>query len=1182
MILSSLVDDTSANLLRFNLPVLSRASENEKDTHSRVAVAYTLMDGGASHKFVRPALVAAIEAASGTKLEKRQRGTMELTSAGKVEVLPREQVQLTLKMGRMRYTGWFTVYNLVKYDVILGKDWMEEVKHTIDHDTNTLTSLNAKEDIRLRGLPRGVEREGETATEWVEKAERHSDEVELMVVEQVVAYIDLPGKSSGQGEGDIPITACQELHSTRQTQPVSARTRRLACLEPPLSLEKLFAMEFNGIKAASSMDLKIRKEYAELCKEPEGLPPHRPKFGDFRIQLLPGSRAPYRAPYRLTPAEWEEYKRQIQLYSSKGHIRRSRSLYAAPVLFVPKPGGAPGELRMVIDYRALNAITIKDRFPLPLPEELIDKLQGKRFFSKMDFWSGYSQNRVATEDIEKTTFVGPDGLWEWLVIPQGIATAPAWFMRMVTELLAPHKAYCVVFIDDILIFSATQAEHERHVREVLDTLRKHGFRLKDKKCEFGHQETEFVGFRVDGKGIRLTEDKIASIAKWPMVQSPKDARIFLGLAGAYRKFVPKFAIKALPLFEVLNMSKHEFERHVRDPSNLARMEKAMAEVKKILTSEPCLALPEAGNCEFLVRTDASDFGIGATLRQFQRAGDDANQPSFEEKVLAYFSRKLHGAEKRYSTYDKELLAIRDALKHWRYYLLGRHTTISTDHASLRHMLKQPKLSQRQMRALEDMLEYDFDVEYLPGAKNYIQDALSRRPDYQEPPIPKIKAPGENGRAQADTPSTRSAMELFQLMLDDGEEWINTIRDGYRTDPYCRDIIAYLRPTGSPVPARQLSPAEARQYKADCRRQQAQGRHYALSSNGPTVPARQLSPAEARQYKADCRRQQARGRHYELSSNGLLTHRESGTLVIPNVWNIKERILREAHDSKAGGHFGTLRTHAAVARRFFWPRQFQEIKRYVRRCGVCARTKPSNEKPFGLLQPLDIPEERWRRINIDFVTKLPTTARGNDTIITIIDALTKRAHWIPTRETELTATKFAEIFRDAYVRLHGLPDVIVSDRDVRFTSGFWRTLMAEFDTKLAMSTAFHPQTDGQAEKANSMVERYLRAYTASRQGEWDQLLSLAEFAYNASRHQSLEMSPFEADLGYIPRMPLDAVAAVGLVSARRSPRGHRHSPPDGRSFAMQMANVLSQLKRSLQHAQEQQIAEANKHRQAHTF
>ena len=607
----------------------------------------------------------------------------------------------------------------------------------------------------------------------------------------------------------------------------------------------------------------------------------------------------------------------------------------------------------------------------------------------------------------------------------------------------------------------------------------------------------------------------------------------------------------------------------------------MTDLKKVLISEPCLSLPEADNPEFLVRTDASDFGIGATLRQKQ---------CFEEKVLAYFSRKLHGAKTPYSTYDKELLAIRDALKHWCYYLLGRHTTISTDHASLRHMLSQPKLSQRQMRALEDMLEYDFDIEYLLGAKNYIQDALSRRPDYHEPPILRSqvglaktgitlkydgsqsekeevekekaekekseKEEAENKKSEKEkveerdgdfvyhrrptrhiksTPEVES--ELFDLVLDDAEEWMTSIRKGYQGDPYCQDILKYL-------------------------------------VNGSQVQAsRQRSPAENRQHQADSRRQKARGQHYEVDEDGFIIHRMSGTLAIPNLWDVKSRILAEAHDSTVGGHFGTQRTYSTIVKRFFWPRMFQEVKRYVKGCGTCARTKPSNQKPYGLLQPLDIPDERWRRINIDFITKLLTTRTDQDTIITIIDALTKRAHWIATKESELTAAKFAEIFRDQYIRLHGLPDVIVSDWDVRFTSAFWKTLMKEFDTKLAMSTAFHPQTDGQAEKANSIVERYLRAYTTDRQDDWDQMLAMAEFAYNASRQKSLEMSPFEADLGYIPRVPLDAV--VGLKKKRQS----HH---DGLPFAVQMTDTLMRLRLSLQRAQEQQIAEAKKHRQPHSF
>jgi hypothetical protein len=212
--------------------------------------------------------------------------------------------------------------------------------------------------------------------------------------------------------------------------------------------------------------------------------------------------------------------------------------------------------------------------------------------------------------------------------------------------------------------------------------------------------------------------------------------------------------------------------------------------------------------------------------------------------------------------------------------------------------------------------------------------------------------------------------------------------------------------------------------------------------------------------------------------------------------------------------------------------------------------------------------------------------GNDTIITIIDALTKQAHRIATTEKDLTAVKFAEIFRDHYVRYHGLPDAIVSDRDIRFTSTFWETLMSEFDTKLRMSTAFHPQTDGQAEKANSIVERYLRAYAGQRQDEWDQLLALAEFAYNATRQKSIEMSPFEADLSHVPRMPLDALASVGKERSRRE--GLRNWPErvdlaaDCRTFAAEMVNTLSRLRQNLQHAQEQQVAEANKHRQPHTY
>jgi len=253
--------------------------------------------------------------------------------------------------------------------------------------------------------------------------------------------------------------------------------------------------------------------------------------------------------------------------------------------------------------------------------------------------------------------------------------------------------------------------------------------------------------------------------------------------------------------------------------------------------------------------------------------------------------------------------------------------------------------------------------------------------------------------------------------------------------------------------------------------------------------------------------------------------------------------------------------------------YQEVKQYIRGCATCHRSKPFNQCPYGLLQPLEIPAERWKRINIDFIVKLPSSSSGNDTIITFIDGLTKRAHWIATAEKTLTAERFAEIFIDFYFRLHGLPTDIVSDGDVRFTSEWWQHLMKIWQTKLRMSTAFHPQTDGQAEKANSIVERYLRSFVRTPPQEWDRFLALAEFSYNSHKHKSTGLAPFEADLGYIPRLPLDIIAE----SRPLQPLNFLAT-----SFATTMTDILHQLHDALHHTQVQQQEQANKKRQPHAF
>ena len=338
--------------------------------------AHVLSDSGASHKFVRPQFLRKLEKLYGQILPVKESGTMKITTANAVMDIPLRKVELILNMSGYIYKGWFIVFDLVKYDIVLGKEWLAEVEHNIDHQQNILKlgwqkGNGEKWAVEINGLRDGYLQEtGENENRRDSTSSFEMENGEQTVVEVVMAEIEACWKE------------CEEASQ--------------GCLMSKLC----------------SQERKIKQEFEDLFHEPKGLPPHRERFGDFRIRLLPGSEAPYRSPYRLTPAEWTEYKRQTREYLDRGWIRKSKSPFAAPVLFVPKPGGEIGELRMVIDYRALNAILVKDRFPLPYPEELIDQLQGKKWFSKIDFWSGYHQNRVSPADVEKTAFVGPDGLFE--------------------------------------------------------------------------------------------------------------------------------------------------------------------------------------------------------------------------------------------------------------------------------------------------------------------------------------------------------------------------------------------------------------------------------------------------------------------------------------------------------------------------------------------------------------------------------------------------------------------------------------------------------------------------------------------------------------------------------------------------------------------------------------------------
>ncbi|GKA33324.1 putative reverse transcriptase domain-containing protein [Tanacetum coccineum] len=444
-------------------------------------------------------------------------------------------------------------------------------------------------------------------------------------------------------------------------------------------------------------DVPIVRDFPEVFPEDlPGLPPVRPV--EFQIDLIPGAAPVARAPYRLAPSEMKELSEQLQELSDKSFIRPSSSPWGAPVLFVKKKDGS---FRMCIDYRELNKLTVKNRYPLPRIDDLFDQLQGSSIYSKIDLRSGYHQLRVREQDIPKTAFRTRYGHYEFQVMPFGLTNAPAVFMDLMNRVCKPYlDKFVIVFIDDILIYSKNEKEHEEHLKAILGLLKEEKLYAKFSKCDFWIPKVQFLGHVIDSRGIHVDPAKIESIKDWASPKTPTEIRQFLGLAGYYRRFIEGFSKIAKSMTKLTQKGiKFDWGENFQL-------------IKQKLCSAPILALPE-GSEDFVVYCDASHKGLGAVLMQ-------------REKVIAYASRQLKVHEKNYTTHDLELGSIVFALKLWRHYLYGTRCTVFTDHKSLQHILDQKDLNMRQRRWLELLSDYDCDIRYHPGKANVVADALSRK------------------------------------------------------------------------------------------------------------------------------------------------------------------------------------------------------------------------------------------------------------------------------------------------------------------------------------------------------------------------------------------------------------------------------------------------------------------------
>jgi len=691
----------------------------------------------------------------------------------------------------------------------------------------------------------------------------------------------------------------------------------------------------------------------------------------------------------------------------------------------------------VVDYRGLNKVTIKNRYPLPLIGELLDRLKTAKLFTTIDLRGAYNLVRMAEGEEWKTAFRTRYGHYEYQVMPFGLTNAPASFQHFINDIFSDIlDTYVVAYLDDILIFSNNLDDHIKHVREVLSRLRDNSLFGKLEKCNFHKSSTIFLGYIISSNGIKMDPEKVEATLTWPTPKCVKDIQSFIGFANFYCRFIKDFAKVVAPLTRLTK----------KDTAWLwnTTTQNAFDTLKTAFTSAPILKYfnPEL---PIIVETDASDFAIGAVLSQKDNTG--ILHP------IAYFSRKFIPAELNYEIYDKELLGIVEAFRVWRAYLEGAQyqITVITDHKNLEYFTTTKVLNRRQARWAETLGNYNFIIKYIPGTLNGKPDALSRRSDYH---------PKEGG----DTIEGQVLIKPNQLVVATTyNEKINSdfnsqIINAYKDDPFTNKLV----------------------------------NHFKNQKAERTNELKQLIE------------------NYEYKNDFILF---KGLIYIPDIIDIKLKLLHDYHDSLIAGHYGQAKTYELISRNYFWPKMRSFIKEYIETCDQCKRCKNIRHKTFGYLQSLPIAQGPWKSISMDFIVSLPNS-NNFTAIFVVVDRFTKMAHFIPTTN-EVNATTTAELFFNHIYKYHGLPLDIVSDRGTVFTSKFWSNLMKLINVKTNLSTSFHPQTDGQTERINQILETYIRLYCDYMQNNWNKLLTYAEFSYNNIQHSTTKVSPFFANYGFHP-------------------------------------------------------------------
>ena len=843
------------------------------------------------------------------------------------------------------------------------------------------------------------------------------------------------------------------------------------------------------------------------------LPPHRPY--DHKIILedpASVSKLGYSPLYHQSTEELLAIKKYLTENLDKGFIENSYASFAAPTLFVKK---ANGSLRFCIDFRKLNSLTRKDRYPLPLINETLARLAKAKIYTKLDIRQAFHRIRMDPNSEELTTFRTRYGAYKCKVLPFGLTNGPATYQRYMNNVLFDYlDDFCTAYLDDILIYSDNLEEHEVHVNKVLDRLRAAGLQVDIEKTEFHVTRTKYLGFIVSTDGIQVDHEKVQVVQSWKEPRTVKGVQSFLGFCNFYRRFIRNYGRVAKPL--------NQLTRKDIPFKWTAECQLAFDELKKTMLTAPVLQHYQPDRLT-MVETDASDGVVGAV-------GSQQDPETKFWHPIAYFSKTMAPAELNYDIHDKEMLAVILAFKEWRAWLQGLQTDqpvlLYSDHRALEVFMTTKKLSARQARWAELLSQYHFTLCYRAGTANQRADALSR----MEEDVSNQAVVTEKHRTQVLLPTSK----LDPCVIDD----LNLPR------------LAPIEPAvaaSDPVDSLRLVESILKDNRENPDLQEL--RTQAVNDSDETWTLREGL----------------------LLRHGKLYVTDGHIDGVP----LTTAVIREAHDQPLTGHPGRAKLRQLLQSRYYWPTISKDINTYCANCYTCRRSHVPRDKKPGLLQQLPIPDRPWQHITVDF-KKCPETKLNHNMVVIFVDRLSKRPITVPIRDT-ITARELVPIFLTDVVRHTGLPDSITSDRGPQFVSDFWNEVCKRLSIKVKLSTANHPQTDGQTEIVNQYFDQRLRPYVNHYQNDWDQWVAIVDYQQACLWHETTGQSPFLTEKGYEPRTSFD----WETPAAANTPK-ERLSKTEAQALVKRLHDSWEVAKSNMAQSQERYATQANKHRRPADF